>query len=70
MFTHCEQLGYLDFYTLTKLSVILPHGVCKITNFKFEKTSNGPSAKKINAVGILHRSVLVKTLPLRGRVSI
>jgi hypothetical protein len=31
MFTHFEQLGYLDFYTLIKLSVILPHGVCKIT---------------------------------------
>jgi hypothetical protein len=31
MFTYCEQLWYLDFYTLTKLSVILPHGVCKIT---------------------------------------
>jgi hypothetical protein len=28
-FTHFEQLGYLDFYTLIKLSVILPHG--KIT---------------------------------------
>jgi hypothetical protein len=25
---------------------------------------------KTNAVGILHRSVFVKTLPLRGRVSI
>jgi hypothetical protein len=24
MFTHFEQLGYLDFYTLIKLSVILP----------------------------------------------
>jgi hypothetical protein len=31
MFTHFEQLRYLDFYTLMKLSVILPHGVCKIT---------------------------------------
>jgi hypothetical protein len=31
MFTHFEQLRYLDFYTLTKLSVILPHGVCKLT---------------------------------------
>jgi hypothetical protein len=31
MFTHFEQLGYLDFYTLIKLSVTLPHGVCKIT---------------------------------------
>jgi hypothetical protein len=31
MFTHFEQLGYRDFYTLVKLSVILPHGVCKIT---------------------------------------
>jgi hypothetical protein len=31
MFTHFEQLGNLDFYTLIKLSVILPHGVCKIT---------------------------------------
>jgi hypothetical protein len=31
MFTHFEQLGYLDFYTLIKVSVILPHGVCKIT---------------------------------------
>jgi hypothetical protein len=31
MFTHFEQLGYLDFYTLIKLSAILPHGVCKIT---------------------------------------
>jgi hypothetical protein len=30
MFTHFEQLGYLDFYTLIKLSVILPHGVCKV----------------------------------------
>jgi hypothetical protein len=30
MFTHFEQLRYLDFYTLIKLSVILPHGVCKI----------------------------------------
>jgi predicted phosphatase len=27
MFTHFEQLRYLDFYTLIKLSVILPHGV-------------------------------------------
>jgi hypothetical protein len=25
-----EQLRYLDFYTLIKLTVILPHGVCKI----------------------------------------
>jgi hypothetical protein len=25
MFTHFEQLRYLDFYTLTKLFVILPH---------------------------------------------
>jgi hypothetical protein len=31
MFRHFEQLGYLDFYTLIKLSVILPHGVYKIT---------------------------------------
>jgi hypothetical protein len=30
MFTHFEQLRYLDFYTLIKLSVILPHEVCKI----------------------------------------
>jgi hypothetical protein len=30
MFTYFEQLRYLDFYTLIKLSVILPHGVCKI----------------------------------------
>jgi hypothetical protein len=27
MFTHFEQLQYLDFYTLTKLSVTLPHSV-------------------------------------------
>jgi hypothetical protein len=31
MFAYCEQLWYLDFYTLTKLSVILPDGVCEIT---------------------------------------
>jgi hypothetical protein len=31
MFTHFEQLGYLDFYTLITLCVILPHGVCKIS---------------------------------------
>jgi hypothetical protein len=31
MFTHFEQLGYLDFYTPIKLFVILPHGVCKIS---------------------------------------
>jgi hypothetical protein len=31
MFIHFERLGYLDFYTLIKQSVILPHGVCKIT---------------------------------------
>jgi hypothetical protein len=30
MFTHFEQLRYLDFYTLIKLSVTLQHGVCKI----------------------------------------
>jgi hypothetical protein len=30
MFTHFEQLRYLDFYALIKLSVVLPHGVCKI----------------------------------------
>jgi hypothetical protein len=31
MFTHFEQLRYFYFYTLTKLSVILPHGVSKQT---------------------------------------
>jgi hypothetical protein len=31
VFTHFEQLRYLVFYTLTKLSVILPHGVRKLT---------------------------------------
>jgi hypothetical protein len=35
MFTHFEQLRYPVFYTLTKLSVILPHGVRKQTR-KFE----------------------------------
>jgi hypothetical protein len=41
VFTHFEQLEYLDFYTLIKLSVILPHGVCDIKqeNFKFSGTS-------------------------------
>jgi RAB protein geranylgeranyltransferase component A len=37
MFTHCEQLEYLDFYTLIKLSLILPHWVCKITFTHFEQ---------------------------------
>jgi hypothetical protein len=43
------------------------------TNFKFEKTSCRPKTLIhfiTNTVGILHRSVFVKTLPLRGRVSI
>jgi hypothetical protein len=31
MFTYFEQLRYLDFYALGKLSVTLPHGVCKLT---------------------------------------
>jgi hypothetical protein len=43
------------------------------TNFKFEKTSRRPKILICmyitNAVGMLHRSVFVKTLPLRGRVS-
>jgi hypothetical protein len=40
------------------------------TNFKFEKTSKGSSAKKINtnAVDILHRSVFLNR-PIRGRFS-
>jgi hypothetical protein len=34
MFTHFKQLRYIDFCTLTKLSVILPHEVCKLTTFR------------------------------------
>jgi hypothetical protein len=34
MFTHFEQLEYLDFYTLIKLSVILPHGVFGVSQVK------------------------------------
>jgi hypothetical protein len=84
MFTHFEQLRYFDFYTLTKLSVILPHGVSKILSLQ------GPPKKKLlpyhkylrkpvmsqknyyisNAVSILHGSIFVKTLPLRSRASI
>jgi hypothetical protein len=50
MFTHFEQLGYLDFYTgLTGFAKLLV-----TTNFKFEKTSmyilDGSSAKKINTL--------------------
>jgi hypothetical protein len=52
---------------------------CKIIAYnKFQICENkylmGRRPKRLilftNAVGILHRSVLVKTLPLRGRVSI
>jgi hypothetical protein len=50
MFTHFEQLGYLDFYTLIKLSVILPHGVWKLS---------GTSKKMFNVSQV--KSIYTKT---------
>jgi hypothetical protein len=58
-------IGIIDDFLPFRLSNIsLLTGFAKLlltTNFKFEKTSNGSSAKKINtnAVDILHRSVFL-----------